>query len=156
MADRFWRAFARRSIGHPDLPNDPRFVDWTARIENEVALRAIIEEVFANADAATWDERLTAANVPCSRIWSIAEVVRHPQLASRTVLQKVNSPHCEVELVASGIRYAHGGAEIKRFPVMPGADTDAVLGEAGYTAEEIAGFKAAGIAASGIREGRKS
>ena len=101
--------------------------------------------MFATADAATWDERLTAANVPCSRIWSIAEVVKHPQLQSRTILQKVNSPYGEVELLASGIRYAHGGAEIKRFPAMPGADTDAVLGEAGYSAEEIAAFKSAGV-----------
>jgi crotonobetainyl-CoA:carnitine CoA-transferase CaiB-like acyl-CoA transferase len=112
--------------------------------------------VFATADAATWDERLTAANVPCSRIWSIAEVVKHPQLGSRTILQKVDSPHGEIELVASGIRFAHGGAEIKRFPVMPGADTDAVLGEAGYSAEQIAAFKAAGVATTGIRAGRKS
>ncbi len=145
-----------KAIGHPDLPNDPRFIDWPARIENEVELRQIIEEVFATADAATWDERLTAANVPCSRIWSIAEVVKHPQLDHRTILQKVESPFGEVELIASGIRYAHGGAEIKRFPVMPGADTDAVLGEAGYSAEEIASFKAAGVATSGIRAGRKS
>ena len=144
-----------KAIGHPDLPKDPRFVDWPARIANEVALRAIIEEVFASADAATWDARLTAANVPCSRIWSIADVVKHPQLKERTVLQKIDSPHGEVELVASGIRLAHGGAEIKQFPVMPGADTDAVLGEAGYSAGEIAAFKAAGVATSGLRAGRK-
>ena len=144
-----------KAIGHPDLPKDPRFVDWPARIANEVALRAIIEEVFASADAATWDARLTAANVPCSRIWSIADVVKHPQLKERTVLQKIDSPHGEVELVASGIRLAHGGAEIKQFPVMPGADTDAVLGEAGYSAAEIAAFKAAGVATSGLRAGRK-
>ncbi len=153
--DKQFAALAK-AIGHPDLPNDPRFIDWPARIENEVALRAIIEEVFATADAGTWDERLTAANVPCSRIWSIAEVVKHPQLDSRTILQKVDSPYGEVELVASGIRYAHGGAEIKRFPAMPGADTDAVLGEAGYSAEEIAAFKSSGVAAAGIRAGRKS
>ncbi len=145
-----------KAIGHPDLPSDPRFIDWPARIENEVALRQIIEEVFSAADAATWDERLTAANVPCSRIWSLAEVVKHPQLGHRTILQKVDSPYGEVELLASGIRYAHGGAEIKRFPAMPGADTDAVLGEAGYSAEEIAAFKAAGVATTGIRAGRKS
>jgi crotonobetainyl-CoA:carnitine CoA-transferase CaiB-like acyl-CoA transferase len=120
-----------------------------------VALRAIIEEVFASADAETWDARLTAANVPCSRIWSIADVVKHPQLKARTVLQKIDSPHGEVELVASGIRLAHGGAEIKQFPAMPGADTDAVLGEAGYLAEEIAAFKAAGVATAGLRAGRK-
>ncbi len=145
-----------KAIGHPDLPKDPRFVDWPSRIENEVALRAIIEEVFASADAATWDERLTAADVPCSRIWSLAEVVKHPQLQSRTILQKIDSPYGEVELLASGIRYAHGGAEVKRFPVLPGADTDAVLSEAGYSAEEIAKFKADGIATTGLRAGRRS
>ncbi len=144
-----------KAIGHPDLPKDPRFIDWPARIANEVALRAIIEEVFASADAETWDARLTAANVPCSRIWSIADVVKHPQLKARTVLQKIDSPHGEVELVASGIRLAHGGAEIKQFPAMPGADTDAVLGDAGYSAEEIAAFKAAGVATAGLRAGRK-
>jgi crotonobetainyl-CoA:carnitine CoA-transferase CaiB-like acyl-CoA transferase len=144
-----------KAIGHPDLPKDPRFVDWPARIANEVALRAIIEEVFASADAATWDARLTAANVPCSRIWSIADVVKHPQLKARSVLQKIDSPYGEVELVASGIRLSHGGAEIERFPVMPGADSDAVLGEAGYSAEEIAAFKAAGVATTGLRAGRK-
>jgi crotonobetainyl-CoA:carnitine CoA-transferase CaiB-like acyl-CoA transferase len=145
-----------KAIGHPDLPKDPRFVDWPARIANEVALRAIIEEVFASADAATWDERLTAANVPCSRIWSIADVVKHPQLKARTVLQKIDSPHGEVELVASGIRLAHGGAEIERFPVMPGADSDDVLGAAGYSAKEIEDFKSAGVVTTGLRSGRRS
>jgi crotonobetainyl-CoA:carnitine CoA-transferase CaiB-like acyl-CoA transferase len=145
-----------KAIGHPDLPKDPRFIDWPARIANEVALRAIIEEVFASADAATWDGRLTAANVPCSRIWSIAEVVKHPQLQARSVLQKIDSPHGEVELVASGIRLAHGGAEIERFPVMPGADSDDVLGAAGYTAKEIEDFRSAGVVTSGLRSGRRS
>ena len=145
-----------KAIGHPDLPRDPRFIDWPARIANEVALRAIIEEVFASADAATWDERLTAANVPCSRIWSIADVVKHPQLKERSVLQKIDSPHGEVELVASGVRLAHGGAEIKRFPAMPGADSDDVLGAAGYSAKEIADFKSAGVVTTGLRSGKKS
>jgi hypothetical protein len=31
-----------------------------------------------------------------------------------------------------------------------------VLGEAGYSAEEIAAFKKAGVATTGIRAGRKS
>lgn len=145
-----------KAIGHPDLPKDPRFIDWPARIANEVALRVIIEEVFASADAATWDARLTAANVPCSRIWSIAEVVKHPQLKERSVLQKIDSPHGEVELVASGIRLAHGGAEIERFPVMPGADSDDVLGAAGYSAKEIEDFRSAGVVTSGLRSGRRS
>ena len=76
----------------PDLPKDRRFVDWPARIANEAALRAIIEEVFASADDKTWEARLTAADVPCSRVWTIPEIVAHPQLAHRDVLQQVQTP----------------------------------------------------------------
>lgn len=145
-----------KAIRHPDLPKDPRFVDWNARIDNEVALRAIIEDVLASDDAATWDARLTAADVPCSRIWSIAEVVHHPQLAERPVLQTVDSENGPLRLVASGFRLAHGGSEITRAPVQPGADNDDILGAAGYTREEIAAFRASGVVADGLRGAAKS
>src|SRR5262245_29436437 len=35
-----------RAIGRPDLPKDPRFVDWPARLANEAALRGLIEDIF--------------------------------------------------------------------------------------------------------------
>ena len=76
-------------------------------------------------------------------------------LSARNNRLSITGTDLEVELVASGVRLAHGGAEIKRFPAMPGADTDAVLGDAGYSAEEIAAFKAAGVATTGLRAGRK-
>jgi crotonobetainyl-CoA:carnitine CoA-transferase CaiB-like acyl-CoA transferase len=44
-----------RSLGKPDLVNDPRFLDWPARLANEAALRTIIEETFAEADDKTWE-----------------------------------------------------------------------------------------------------
>ena len=59
-----------RRSAMPDLPKDPRFVDWPARIANDAALRAIIEEVFACDDDKTWEARLTKADVPCSRVWT--------------------------------------------------------------------------------------
>ena len=57
------KQFVRPGQGYrpAGLPQDPRFVDWPARLANEAALRAIIEEVFAEADDKTWEARLTAS-----------------------------------------------------------------------------------------------
>ena len=134
-----------KAIGHPDLPRDPRFVDWPTRLANEAALRAIIEEVFAQADAKTWEARLTAGDVPCSRVWRIDEIVDHPQLAHRDVLQRVESPYGPLTLVGSGFRLAHGGGSVERAPGLPGADADEILSEAGYGEADRAAFRRDGV-----------
>jgi crotonobetainyl-CoA:carnitine CoA-transferase CaiB-like acyl-CoA transferase len=134
-----------KAIGRPDLPRDPRFVDWPARLANDAALRAVIEDVFAQADAKTWEARLTAADVPCSRVWRIDEIVAHPQLAHRDVLQRVESPHGPLTLVGSGFRLAHGGGSIERPPGLLGANAEEILAEAGYSAEDCAAFRRDGV-----------
>jgi len=139
------------AIGRVDLLTDPRFGDWPSRIKHEVELRTIIEDIFASADAATWDARLSAADVPCSRIWSIPEIVEHPQLAERDVLQTIDGPHGPMRMVASGFRYAHDGGSIETPPALPGAHADAILAEAGFGESEIARLKESGAVRSGLR-----
>jgi crotonobetainyl-CoA:carnitine CoA-transferase CaiB-like acyl-CoA transferase len=141
--DKQFAALAK-AIGHPDLPKDRRFVDWPARMANEAELRAIIEEVLASADDKTWEARLTAADVPCSRVWTIPEIVAHPQLAHRDVLQKVSTPHGDLTFVGSGFRLAQGGGKVERPAQLPGADADAVLREAEYGEAEIAAMRSEG------------
>ena len=134
-----------RAIGKPDLAEDSRFVDWPARVANDGALRAIIEEVLASGDARTWEARLTAADVPCSRVWSIAEIVAHPQLAHRDVLQRVETAYGPQTFVGSGFRLAHGGGRIDRPPALPGEHAEEILAEAGYGAADIAALRADGV-----------
>ena len=98
-----------KCIGREDILEDPRFKDWPSRIENEPAMRAIIEEAFAEADAETWEERLAAAGAPASRINTLADAVAHPQLEHRDVIQKVDGPYGEMTLIGSGFQLAHGG-----------------------------------------------
>jgi crotonobetainyl-CoA:carnitine CoA-transferase CaiB-like acyl-CoA transferase len=142
--DKQFAALAR-AIDRPQLTADPRFRDWPARLSNEVALRAVIEEAFAEHDAKTWEARLTAGDVPCSRVWAIPEIIAHPQLAHRDVLQRVATPYGEMTLVGSGFRMAHGGGGIDRPPAMPGEHADEILGEAGYSAGEIAALRRDGV-----------
>ena len=144
-----------KAIGKPELLNDARFGNWPSRIENEMALRDIIEGVFAAHDALYWDAYLTKADVPCSRVWTIAEVVEHPQLKERPVMQTVPSEHGDLHMIGSGFALAHGGGSIETPPRLPGADTDEVVSAAGYSAAEIAAFVKSGVVAKGIVAGGK-
>jgi len=130
-----------KALGRADALADPRFKDWPARTANEPALREIIEGVLAGDDPKTWEERLTAADVPCGSIWKIHEIVEHPQLEHRDVLQTIDSRYGPMRLVGAGFRMEHGSPSIDREPPLIGEHTEEVLKEAGYTAEDIERFR---------------
>ncbi len=141
------RQFANlmKGLGREDALADPRFADWPSRSKNEPALRAIIEDALASDSAKNWEQRLTVMDVPCAGIWAISEIVHHPQLAHRDVLQKVQSPDGELTLVGSGFRLAHGSGGIDRPPPRIGEHNAEILAEAGYDAGEIGALNEEGV-----------
>jgi crotonobetainyl-CoA:carnitine CoA-transferase CaiB-like acyl-CoA transferase len=144
MTDRQF-AGLMKGIGCEDTLADPRFADWPARIEHEAELRTIIEDALASDSAKNWEKRLTAADVPCAGIWTISEIIKHPQLAHRDVLQTVASPDGDLTLVGSGFRLAHGGGGIDRPPPRIGEHNAEILAEAGYDAGEIVALREGGV-----------
>jgi crotonobetainyl-CoA:carnitine CoA-transferase CaiB-like acyl-CoA transferase len=133
------------ALNRTDVLDDPRFGDWFQRKENEAALRAIVEEALAAHDAKTWEKMLNAAGAPCASIWRIEEVIEHPQIAARDVLQTAHTPYGDVRLMGSGFKLAHGGGRLDSAPPELGAHTDEVLREAGYGDAEIAAFRRDGV-----------
>jgi len=134
-----------KCIGREDILEDERFKDWPSRIENETAMRAFIEEAFAEADAETWEARLSEAGAPASRINTLADAVSHPQLGHRDVIQTVDGPYGEMTLIGSGFKLAHGGGEITRAPAILNEHAGQILAEAGYDEAEIGAMTEEGV-----------
>jgi crotonobetainyl-CoA:carnitine CoA-transferase CaiB-like acyl-CoA transferase len=134
-----------RTLGRADALADPRFKDWASRTEHVAALREVIEGALASDNPKTWEARLTAADVPCASIWTIDEIVKHPQLDHRDVLQTVDSRYGPLRLVGAGFRLAHGSPSIERQPPTLGEHTDELLAEAGYAKEDVERLRRDGV-----------
>ncbi|MBP0111558.1 MULTISPECIES: CaiB/BaiF CoA transferase family protein [Bradyrhizobium] len=130
------------ALGREDTLSDPRFADWFSRNENEGALRAIIEEALAKKPAREWETILEDAGAPCASIWKVEEVIDHPQIKARGAIQELDTQYGRLRFAGSGFKLAHGGGRLDRMAPELGADTDAVLGELGFDAAEIAALRA--------------
>ena len=100
------------ALGRADALEDPRFVDWFARQENEPALRAIIEQALSKKDPREWEKILDAAGAPCASIWKVEEVIDHPQIVARGAVQEIDTPYGRLRFAGSGFQLAHGGGRL--------------------------------------------
>ena len=132
----------RLAVGRADALEDPRFVDWFARQENEPALRAIIEEALSKKDPREWEKILDAAGAPCASIWKVEEVIDHPQIAARGAIQEIDTPYGRLRFAGSGFQLAHGGGKLDSMAPALSAHTEEVLASLGYDKSAIADLRA--------------
>ena len=129
-----------RALGLEHLLGDARFVEIRERRKNRDALHEEFRKVLATRTAEEWERILNDAGVPAAKIRSVAEILEHPQVRQRGVLhtfQNVAGLERDVTVLLSPFRMAHDGPEAKTPPPQVGADTDAILGELGYSLADI-------------------
>jgi crotonobetainyl-CoA:carnitine CoA-transferase CaiB-like acyl-CoA transferase len=137
-----------RAVGRGDLVADPRFAKREARKQHRAALTDALEGALALRPAAAWEGILNEAGVPAGAVLTVPQALQSPQVASRELVQTFGDvPGVErpVKVLTAGFKLSHGNPVAAAAPPALGADTDAVLGEAGYTAEEIAGMRSRGV-----------
>ncbi len=140
---KFWTVLTER-IGHGELTADPRFATPAARLANRAALTDALDAVFQTASTAHW-LGLLQGHMPVSPVNSLDAALDNPFLAETGMIDTVDHPdRAAMRVLASPIRLDGDRLPNRAAPLL-GADTDNVLSEAGFAADEIDGLKQRGI-----------
>ncbi len=87
-SEKLWSIFCR-IMGRQDLESHPDFATNALRARNREKLEGILTDIFQQATASEWMERLRSAGIPCSPVHTLAEVVEHPQAAFREMFPTI-------------------------------------------------------------------
>ncbi len=98
--EREWRRLVTEVLERPEMLEDPRFADNSARVANRPALDAIIDEVFGKLTREALTARLLAAAIAYGAVNTPADLSAHPQLRRVSVA----TPSGRVELVAPPVQ----------------------------------------------------
>lgn len=144
--DAIWtRLCAALGAELPGLRDDPRFAKDTDRAKNRAALNETLAGVFRGRTTDDWIERLNALGVPCGPILRVDEVFADPQVVHGGMVATVPHPtRGELEVLAPTATLSRTPGRLERALGPKGWDTDGVLAELGYSAEEVAALRAEG------------
>src|SRR5215467_3373680 len=138
---------ACRALGLDPLANDPRFADNASRVASRDALTREIEAVLTTKPTAHWLGVLEDAGVPAGEIRSLSEALASGQVAALGAVQELEhratGPY---RLIGPPLRIGRAPLSYPSPAPALGADTIAVLAEAGLAEEQIDGLISQGIA----------
>ncbi len=135
MTSKFWEALTQ-GIGRTELLADPRFATPATRREHRDALGALLDDCFSTATTAEWMTRL-GGKLPVAPVLDLPQALDNPYVASKGMVQAVPHPTMPgLRLVANPVMLDGERTEARVCSAL-GADTDALLREAGMDPSEI-------------------
>jgi crotonobetainyl-CoA:carnitine CoA-transferase CaiB-like acyl-CoA transferase len=139
-----------KTMGKPELAQDPRFANLTARLQNEDELTRLIEGWCGARSADEAERELIAAGIPAAKVLSPADALDEPVLGERREIVNTHHPALGevpgLKTLGMPIRLrrnvpAHGAAA----PAL-GQHNDAIYREwLGFSEEQLKSWKAAGV-----------
>src|SRR5688572_21079478 len=127
-----------RVAGLLELVEDPRFATNPQRVRNADALRSRLSPVLEERTRDYWIDRLTAAGVPCGAVRSVAEALNDPQVTARRMIEAVEHAALGmVKVLGVPIKLSETPGGVRTAPPVLGQHTAGVLGELGFTADDI-------------------
>ncbi len=140
-----WEALAEE-LGVPELIEDPRFKERDTRKANRKLLTPLLEERLKRHPTEHWVRVLNARGVPSGAIYSLEEALNAPQIKHRETIQEVPDPELGVlKLFNLTAKFSRTPGRIETPPPRLSEHTDEILGELGYSDEEIAQLHRDGV-----------
>lgn len=135
---REWPKFVK-VLHHEEWLDDPRFSVVEKRVENRDLLDHLIEETTLQYTTSDLIDQLRAVGLPCAPINSIEDVANDPHFRDeRKMFVDIDHPVIgKVRITNQGIKMTKTNPYVRSSSPVLSQDTDAVLSELGYSAEEI-------------------
>jgi crotonobetainyl-CoA:carnitine CoA-transferase CaiB-like acyl-CoA transferase len=144
-----WTRFLKL-IGREDMVDDPRVVDPVERSRNIDMLYALIAEAAPGRTTGEWLALLGESDIPCAPVNRVEALLDDPHLADVGMFRDGEHPS-EGRLVSVRTPFRAGEESPDLPPPLIGADTRALLREAGYDDAAIDALVAAGAVAAAAR-----
>lgn len=129
----------------PHLVDEPGFGSDPERVRNRDRVNAAIGAAFAQRSTAEWTERLLKAGVPCGPIHRVDQVFADAQVQHLGIARPIHiSGIGDTRVVGQPMNLsAHPRDSLPMRPApQQGDQTDAILAELGYDAQQIAAWRA--------------
>ena len=146
-SERQWERFcdALGSAG-AELAADARFATNGDRVVRRAELRPILAARFAERSSEAWLSALDAAEIPCAPINDVIAAFASEEAAALGMTVEMEHPAWgTIRQIGLPFTFSATPASIRLPPPTIGQDTDAILGELGYSAAEVEGFRARGV-----------
>jgi len=133
-------------IEREDLLDDPRFAHREDRKRNRAALNREVEAGLATRSAAEWEPLLSAIGVPAGRVLSVPDALELEQVRGRELVEEIGDLEVlgkPLHLVTAGYRLNGGQRRLHSPPPELGQHNDEILGEVGYSPDEVAALREA-------------
>jgi formyl-CoA transferase/CoA:oxalate CoA-transferase len=143
--DALWQRFAPL-VGLPELAGDPRFATNPDRVVHRAELIPLIEAALMARGSAEWAEALSGAGIPAGPINTVDQALAQRQVVARDMVLTTEHPTAgTLRMPGSPVKLSRHDAAIRRPPPLLGEHTDEVLGELGYSGDDIAGLRETGV-----------
>ena len=127
-------------VGRTDLLDDPRFATRMDRKRNRAALTVELESALTAKGSTEWEAELATVSVPAGLVLSLADALNQEQIRTRELIHEVElglADRATVSVVGSGVHVDGASLTPRSGPPALGHDTEAVLRELGFSADEI-------------------
>ncbi|KAK6337735.1 hypothetical protein TWF696_001215 [Orbilia brochopaga] len=135
-------------IGRPEWAVDERFATNEKRVANRHLLVPMIGEVTEGKTTKEWLDIFEGSGMPYAAVNDVHDTLTHEHVLARGMVKEVQHEVCgPVKLVNTPFKFSNAEVSIRRAPPALGQDTDDILGELGFSMNDIENLKSGGVVA---------
>ncbi|SLN67171.1 CaiB/BaiF CoA transferase family protein [Oceanibacterium hippocampi] len=143
--DQNWRDFLTIA-GRGELIDDPRFADLATRVRHSQEIYGLLADMVATRTTGEWQEALGTANIPVMVVNSKEMLLENEQLDATGFWRFEEHPtEGRLRMTNPPVRFSRTPSSVRTLPPHLGEHSAEILGEAGYSAEEIETLLASGV-----------